>query len=70
MEPIPDQRLNVDEDVFESDYSGKLRRLETRNNNDFDMNDYDLEVSEDVDEHPVTTPAAERLSGGEDNFQT
>jgi hypothetical protein len=70
VELIPDQRQNVDEDVFESDYSGELRRLETLNNNDFDMDDYDLEASEDVNEHPVTTLAAERLFGGEDNFQT
>ena len=67
-ELIPDQRHNVEN--IEGDYSDELRRLETFMNDDSVDNDYDLEMSEDDDEHAVTTPAAERLSGGEDGFQT
>ena len=35
-----------------------------------DDNDYDLDMSNDADEHPVTSPAAARLSGGDDGYQT
>ena len=67
-ELIPDQRYNVEN--VEGDYSDELRRLETFMNEDSVDNDYDLEMGEDDDEHAVTTPAAERLFGGEDGFQT
>ena len=39
-------------------------------NDDFYDNDYDLDMGVDIDEHPVTTLAAERLFGGEDGFLT
>ena len=62
-EPIPDQRLNVDEENIEGDYSDELKKLETFVKEDFVDNDYDLELSEDDDERAVTTPAVERLLG-------
>ena len=32
---------------------------------DFYDNDYNLDMGEEIDEHPVATPAAERLFRGE-----
>ena len=68
-EPIPDQRLNVDEENVEGDYSDELKRLETFMNDDFLDTDYNLELGEDDYERAVTTPVAERLLGGADSFQ-
>ena len=39
-------------------------------NDDFCDNDYDLDMSNDADEHPVTSPSAARHFGGEDGYQT
>ena len=34
------------------------------------MNDYELDMSNDADELPITSPAAARLFGGDDGYQT
>ena len=34
------------------------------------MHDYDLDMSNDADELPITSPAAAHLFGGDDGYQT
>ena len=69
-EVIPDQRRNVDEENVEDDYFNELSSPELVVKDDFVDNDYDLKYDSDVDKIPVITPAAERLLGGADSFQT
>ena len=70
VEVIPDQQQNGDEEKAEDDYFNELSSPELVVKDDFVDNDYDLKYDSDVDKIPVTTPAAERLSGGADSFQT
>ena len=69
-EVIPDQRQNGDEEKAEDDYFNELSSPELVVKDDFVDNDYDLKYDSDVDKIPVITPAAERLFGGADSFQT
>ena len=69
-EVISDQQQNGDEEKAEDDYFNELSSPELVVKDDFVDNDYDLKYDSDVDKIPVTTPAAERLLGGADSFQT
>ena len=52
------------------DYFDELRNPEIIMNDDSEINDYDLDFSNDADELTITSPAAERLLGGDDGYQT
>ena len=65
-EPHPVHRPAGDEEHLEGDYFDELRSSEIIMNDDVCINDYDLDMSDDVDELPITSPAAERPFGGDD----
>ena len=69
-EVISDQQQNGDEEKAEDDYFNELSSPELVVKDDFVDNDYDLKYDSEVDKIPVTTPAAERLSGGADSLLT
>ena len=69
-ELIPDQQQNGDEEHSGDDYFNQLSSPELVENDVSEDDDYDLDPDSDVNERPVTTPAAERVFGGADNFQT
>ena len=62
---LPEMKNNL-----EGDYFDELRSPEIIMNDDLCINDYDLDMSNDVDELPITSPAAARLFGGDDGYQT
>ena len=66
----PAHRPAAVEDHLEGDYFNELRSPEIIMNDDSCDNDFNLDMSNDSDEHPVTSPAAARLSGGDDGYQT
>ena len=55
---------------MEGDYFDALRSPAIISNDDVCINDYDLDMSDDADELPITSPAAERPFGGDDGYQT
>ena len=67
----PVHRPDGVEENLEDDYFDELRSPEISiMNDDFCDNGYGLDMSNDADEHPVTSPAAARLFGGDDGYQT
>ena len=48
---------------MEGDYFDELRRTQTIMNDDSYMANYDLDMSDHVDELPITSPAVERSIG-------
>ena len=55
---------------MEGDYFDELRGPEIIMDDDLCDNDYDLDMSNDADEHSVTSQVAARLFGGDDGYQT
>ena len=57
---------------MEGDYFDELRSSEIIVNDDSGINDYDLDMSNDADELPIsiTSSATSRLFGGDDGYQT
>ena len=58
-----------EEDNLEGDYFDELRSPEIIMTDHLCTNDYDLDMSDHVDALPITSPAAERLFGGDDGYQ-